>query len=94
MNKVTFSMKLMHLRAGLACKHYVTVQLDHFMYVRGYSRITALPKSTAVNSDRCKPAWLIICSVVINTEVRQDYLLFLLFCCFFFFSYKFNFIKS
>lgn len=95
MSKVTFSMKLMHLRTGLVCKHYVEVHLDHFMCIRGYSNLTSLPKSSTVNSNRCKPPVLSSCSAVISIDVRQDYLLFLLFWeggggV----SYKFNFIAE
>lgn len=85
MSKVTFSMKLMHLRTGLVCKHYVEVHLDHFICIRGYSNLTSLPKSSTVNSNRCKPPVLSSCSAVISIDVRQDYLLF---------SYKFNFITD
>lgn len=48
------------------------------MYKR-YLNLTSLPKSSTVNSNRCKPPVLSSCSAVISIDVRQDYLLFLLF---------------
>lgn len=49
------------------------------MYKR-YLNLTSLPKSSTVNSNRyLAPPVLSSCSAVISIDVRQDYLLFLLF---------------